>query len=452
MFCSWINNAIFYHIYPLGFCGAPRNNDFFSAPQFRMSKLYDWTNHLLNLGVNAVYFGPIFESSSHGYDTADYYHIDRRLGSKEDFIELFNHLHLNGIKVIVDGVFNHTGRNFWAFRDVLEHKENSRYCGWFKNLNFNSRSPFNDPFTYEGWENHYSLVKLNLDNCEVEQHLLGAVRMWIEELGVDGIRLDAADCVDMNFQKKLAAFTKGMKSDFFLLGEIIHGDYNLWANNSTLDSVTNYECYKGLYSSHNDKNYFEIAYALNRQFGEYGIYKQLPLYAFVDNHDVNRLASTLKDKSNLFLTYSLMMAMPGVPSIYYGSEAGVEGIKSNGSDDALRPSLELDNLYINDGGLISGIKKLAEIRKNNPALKYGTYRQLLVKSEQFAFAREFEGKKTIVVFNSSASNIDLNINAGGNYNGEYKDVLNSGHISICSNGNLHIDNLPPHASKILELN
>jgi glycosidase len=417
-----------------------------------MAKLYNWTEHLLNLGINAIYFGPLFESVSHGYDTADYYHIDRRLGSKEDFAALFSHLHSKGIKIIVDGVFNHVGRNFWAFRDVLEHKENSRFCSWFKNLNFNGRSPFNDPFTYEGWENHYNLVKLNLDNCEVEQHLLGAVRMWIEELGIDGIRLDAADCVDLNFQKKLSSFTKQLKSDFFLLGEIIHGDYNLWANSSTLDSVTNYECYKGLYSSHNDKNYFEIAYALNRQFGEYGIYKQLPLYSFVDNHDVNRLASTLKDKNNLLLTYSLMMTMPGVPSIYYGSEAGIEGIKSNGSDDQLRPCLDLDNMYNNGGnGLIQGIKKLAEIRKNSPALKYGTYRQLLVKSEQFAFEREHNGNRIIAVFNSSGSNIDININTGGN-NGEYKDIFNGGHISHCSNGNLHIDNLPPHSVKILGLN
>ena len=453
MSCNWINDTVFYHIYPLGFCGAPYNNDFFSNPDFRMHKLYDWTDHLLDLGINAIYFGPVFESTSHGYDTADYYHIDRRLGSKEDIIHLFRHLQSKGIKIVLDGVFNHVGRNFWAFRDVLEHKENSRYTGWFKGLNFNGHSPCGDPFTYEGWNNHYSLVKLDLNNYEVEQHLLGAVRMWIEELGIDGIRLDAADCVDVNFQKKLSSFTKQLKNDFFLLGEIIHGDYRRWANDTTLDSVTNYECYKGLYSSHNDKNYFELAYSLNRQFGEAGMYKHLPLYSFVDNHDVDRIASTINNKQNLYLTYCLLMTIPGVPSIYYGSEAGIEGKKVNGNDGPLRPCLELNNICNNGQGvLIHQIQQLISIRKSQSALKYGSYNQIHVNHEQFAFAREYNNEKVVVVLNSSDNSKELNIKLDMKFNGQYRDILNNGQNFACNNGNLYMNNLLPHSAMILALN
>ncbi len=263
---NWVNESIFYHIYPLGFCGAPQQNGQ-DAPVNRIGKLSGWIPHLRELGVNALYIGPVFESSEHGYDTRDYYNIDRRLGSNEDFKRLCRELHENGIRVVLDGVFNHVGREFWAFQDVQKNGSASPYCGWFHNLNFGGGSPLGDPFWYEGWQGHYNLVKLNLRNPDVVSHLLGAVGMWIDEFGIDGLRLDAADCVDMDFFHQLRNYCKGRNPDFWLMGEIIHGDYNRWANPGALDSVTNYECRKGLYSSHNDKNYFEIAYSLNRQIG-----------------------------------------------------------------------------------------------------------------------------------------------------------------------------------------
>ncbi|NDJ76693.1 MAG: alpha-amylase, partial [Chloroflexi bacterium] len=171
----WATDSVFYHIYPLGLCGAPFENDFSSPAVPRLEMLYGWLDHLDYLGVNAVYLGPLFESTSHGYDTVDYYHVDRRLGTNDTLKHLIADLHRRGIRVILDGVFNHVGRDFWAFYDVRQNLQNSPYCDWFAGLRFDARSPNGDPFTYLPWEHHYQLVKLNLDNPAVRAHLLGAV-------------------------------------------------------------------------------------------------------------------------------------------------------------------------------------------------------------------------------------------------------------------------------------
>ena len=267
---GWARDAVFYHIYPLGFCGAPEYNDF-SAPVPRLDKLYDWIGHLKDLGVTALYLGPVFQSTKHGYDTADYFQIDGRLGDNEGFAKLCGALHEAGIKVVLDGVFNHVGRDFWAFQDVQKNGQGSPYCGWFHDLNFGGPSPLGDPFWYTAWQGHYELVKLNLRNPDVVAHLLEAVGMWMDTFHIDGLRLDAADCVDFDFFRALKAFVRGKDPDFWLMGEIIHGDYARWANPELLDSVTNYECWKGLWSAHNTKNYFEIAHSLHdgqAAFGE----------------------------------------------------------------------------------------------------------------------------------------------------------------------------------------
>lgn len=398
---NWVNEAVFYHIYPLGFTGAPRYNEGEKTSANRIEKVLEWIPHLKELGVNAIYFGPIFQSIAHGYDTSNYYMTDSRLGSIEDFKRVFQVLHDNGIKIILDGVFNHVGRGFWAFNDVQHNLEQSKYKDWFYNLDFSKQSPAGDNFAYEMWEGNGDLVKLNLRNPDVCGHLLGAVKMWIDEFDIDGLRLDAADCVDKDFFRKLRSFTKGIKDDFWLMGEIIHGDYNEWANDEMLDSVTNYECWKGIYSSHNDKNYFEIAYSLKRQFGTKGIYKNLCLYNFVDNHDVNRIGSLLKTKKNLKNVYALAFFMPGVPSIYYGSEWGIKGKRGTGvgADEPLRPQLDIKELCDSNTDLIQHIKDIVAIRKESDAIKYGDYEELLVKNEQLVFVRTYGTEYKIVAFN-----------------------------------------------------
>lgn len=441
----WACEAVFYHIYPLGFCGAPERNDFASPETPRLEVLYEWIGHLLSLGVNALYLGPVFESSAHGYDTADYFRVDRRLGNQNVLIELVHTLHEKGIRVILDGVFNHVGRDFWAFRDVREKGRSSAYQDWFEGLSFEGRSPYKDPFRYEGWDGHYDLVKLNLKNPAVKEHLLQAVKMWIVDFKIDGLRLDAADCVDMDFLRELAAFSKGLRPDFWLVGEVVHGDYRKWVNESTLNSVTNYEVYKSLYSSHVDQNYFEIAYALNRQFGEQGLYRGLPLYNFADNHDVNRVASNLKEPAHLYPLYLLLFSIPGIPSIYYGSEWGIQGERRNGSDRQLRPRLELSSVSRKSPNrdLSQTIARLARIRRSSKALKYGRYRQLVVQPEQLAFARETAEEKVIVLVNAGTQAVSMEVSVPTSWGNQVEDLLNPGERSQIKDGKLRVDRIWP---------
>jgi len=427
----WAKDAIFYHIYPLGFCDAPTCNDFSSPACPRLDKILTWADHILSLNANALYLGPLFESTSHGYDTVDYFNVDRRLGDNRTLAYLVSQFHQRGVRVILDGVFNHTGRDFWAFRDVKEKGASSPFCTWFSGLRFDQSTPYHDPFTYDTWNGHYNLVKLNLSNPAVKAHLFKAVETWITQFDIDGLRLDAADCIDGQFLAELAQFCRRIKPDFWLMGEVVHGDYRRWANPAALDSVTNYECYKGLYSSHNDVNYFEIAYSLNRQFGEEGLYRGLDLYAFADNHDVNRLASMLKKPGHLYPLYVLLFSMPGIPSVYYGSEFGIEG-KKNGTDAPLRPSLELAAMVSGSPhpDLLPAIRRLAGLRRQLAPLRHGDYHQLHVSHEQFAFSRQAADTSVLVAVNAADSPVKLALNLPSIQQPYLWDVLNQEKVAV----------------------
>lgn len=447
----WAFNSVFYHFYPLGLCDAPGVNNQTSNEIPRLEKIFQWIAYLEELGVNAVLLGPLFESKTHGYDTIDLYKVDRRLGNNDTLKNLVGELHRRGFRVMLDGVFNHVGRDFPMFIDLLHKGKFSQYTNWFCGVNFMESTPYNDPFHYETWSGHYELVKLNLRNHDVRQYLLGAVERWINDLGIDGLRLDVADHLDHNFQRELSSFCKSRRPDFWLMGEVVHGDYRNWAQEGKLDSVTNYECYKGLYSSHNDANYFEIAYSLNRQFGEHGIYKNLPLFAFADNHDVNRVAVTINNKAHLYLLYCLLLTIPGVPSIYYGSEWALEGRKSNGGDWALRPCLEPGDLFRREKyeSLFDAICKFIQIRRNSPALKYGGYRQIHVNHRQFVFERRYEQEKVIVAVNSEDSPVSLLVNADEPDGCVFRDLLSDRRKFVVSGGKLSLD-LYPNRARILE--
>ncbi|EDT74475.1 MULTISPECIES: alpha-amylase family glycosyl hydrolase [Clostridium] len=430
----WIEDRVFYNIFTLGFCDVLEPSRIYEEKN-RLIKIEEWIPHLKKMSINAIYFGPVFESSYHGYDTRDYLNIDKRLGTNEDFKDLCKKLHENDIKIVLDGVFNHVGREFWAFKDIQKNGRNSKYCSWFSGLNFDSRSPMGDDFNYESWNGCYDLVKLNLWNRDVVEYLLHAVEFWIDEFDIDGLRLDAADKIIFDFFKELKIFTEKKKDNFWLMGEIIHGDYNRWANKDSLDSVTNYECYKGIYSSHNDKNYFEIAYSLNRMFGNGGIYKDLCLYNFVDNHDVNRLASTLKVQEYLFNVYTILYTMPGVPSIYYGSEYGIKAVKGDKTDLPLRPSVdEIENYEDKNNELFDHIEKLGRIRAVSEALKNGNYEQVIIKNEQYVFSRTSKNDKIYIVLNLSdkESYLDFNISfeEGKDLLSDKDDIIKGGDVSI----------------------
>ncbi len=405
----------------------------------RLGSLYPWLDEMQRLGANALYLGPIFQSMSHGYDTVDYYVVDRRLGDNDSFARFAQSIHERGIKLILDGVFNHVGRDFWAFKDVQAHGEHSAYKDWFHNLRFEGQSPMGDPFTYEGWQGHYSLVKLNLAHPHVRDHLFDAVGLWMDQFGIDGLRLDAADCLDFDFLRALHTFTKSRRSDFWLMGEVVHGDYKQWVNPETLDSVTNYECYKGLYSSLAEANYFEIAYGLKRQFGLDGIYQGLLLYNFVDNHDVDRVASKFEKPALLYPLYLLLFTMPGIPSIYYGSEFGIKAVKEEWSDTPLRPALDLGVLESDppQPELPGTIRRLADLRFGSPALLAGDYEELLVSHKQLAFLRRSEGEAVVVLLNSDVNPVDIEFDLPWQ-EGVLRDDLNGGEVFQFENSRLRI--------------
>ncbi len=402
----WAEESVFYQIYPLGLCGAPWEND--GQQAHRVGRIGEWAGHIKKLGADAVYLSPIFESDSHGYDTRDYRKVDCRLGTNEDFAQVCRTLHGQGIRVVLDGVFNHVGRGFWAFQDVRERKWDSPYKDWF-HLSFDGNSNYDDGFWYEGWEGHYELVKLNLRTPAVADYLLDCVKYWVEQFDIDGLRLDVAYCLDRDFLARLRQFTEGLKPDFFLVGETLHGDYNQWVNDRMCHSCTNYECYKGLYSSLNSMNLFEIVHSLKRQFGPepWTLYKGKHLLSFVDNHDVTRVASILTNPNHLPLIYGLLFGMPGIPCVYYGSEWGVRGEKSQG-DAALRPCLERPEW----NGLTDQIAAMAKARRNSPALCRGDFRELVLTNRQTIFQRQTENQRVLVAINADDQPYIAHFDAG----------------------------------------
>lgn len=433
----WAYEGIFYQIYPIGFCGAPTAND--GKTVSRILKLKDWSSYLESLGISSILLNPIFESDNHGYDTRDYKKIDCRLGTNEDFAEVCKDLHAHNVKIVLDGVFNHVGRGFWAFKDVQEKKWDSPYKDWFC-INFDGNSCYNDGFWYEGWEGHFELVKLNLANSAVVDYLLECVKGWIDEFDIDGLRLDVAYCLDRNFMKRLRSFCQELKPDFALIGEVLFGDYNQIVNDEMLHSCTNYECYKGIYSSFNSMNMFEIAHSLNRQYGpeQWCIYRGKHLMSFVDNHDVTRIASILTNKNHLPLTCGLLLGMPGVPCIYYGSEWGEEGVKAPNNDYALRPCFEEPK----PNELTEEIKKMIHVRTGSNALCHGSYRNVVLTNHQLIFERRTDDERMLVAINASDAPFTAH---NGELGGTMTDLLTGNEIQM--SGQLE---MPPYSVQYLK--
>ena len=422
---SWYNEAIFYHIYPLGLTGAPKTNDY-GAPVSRLNTLLPWIDHIKEIGCTALYIGPLFESVGHGYETTDYKKLDSRLGTNEDLKNFVAVCHEKGIKVIFDGVFNHTGRDFFAFKDIQQNREHSRYLNWYCNINFGGNNEYNDGFSYENWGGYNLLVKLNQRNPEVQNYICDVIRFWVSEFNVDGIRLDAADVLDFDFMRALRRTAAEVKEDFWLMGEVIHGDYSRWVNGETLHSVTNYALHKALYSGHNDHNYFEIAHTVKYLL----TMGNLDLYNFVDNHDVERIYTKLSNKAHFAPVHVLLYTLPGIPSIYYGSEFGIEGKKEKFSDDSLRPALNLkdyaDATTTNPNTAL--IAALGKVRQHTPALSYGSYAELQLTNRQFAFARDLDGVRVIVTVNNDDNAAGMNLPAGNC--AEYVGALTGQKVSV----------------------
>ncbi len=431
---AWYDEAVFYHIYPLGMTGAPKQNPY-GEPVHRLNTLLPWISHIKEIGCNALYIGPLFESVGHGYETTDYKKLDSRLGTNNDLTNFVAECHKQGIRVILDGVFNHTGRDFFAFQDIKQNRESSQYKDWYCNVNFYGNNSYNDGFSYENWGGYDLLVKLNQHNPAVKDYICDVIRFWVSEFDIDGIRLDAADVMDFNYMKALRQVANEVKADFWLMGEVIHGNYSQWANDGTLHSVTNYMLHKALYSAHNDHNYFEVAHTIKYVSNMVG--DRLKLYTFADNHDVERIYTKLANKAHFTPVHVMLYTLPGIPSIYYGSEFGIEGRKERGSDDSLRPMLNYDDYKdsTNSNPCTKLISALGKIRQNTPALCFGDYRELELQTTYFAYERTFNNQSVIVTVNNSDNDANMSLPCGnfkeyvGALSGETVSV-NGGHIQV----------------------
>ncbi len=437
---AWYDEAVFYHIYPLGLTGAPKTNDY-TEQEHRLNTLIPWISHIREIGCNALYIGPLFESVGHGYETTDYKKLDSRLGDNKDLANFVAECHKQGIRVILDGVFNHTGRDFFAFKDIQKNRENSPYKDWYCNVNFYGNNEYNDGFSYDNWGGYNLLVKLNQRNPAVRDYICDVIRFWVSEFDIDGIRLDAADVLDFDFMKALRHLANEVKPDFWLMGEVIHGDYSRWVNECTLHSVTNYQLHKALYSGHNDHNFFEIAHTVKRLYEMGGNRPDgLKLYNFVDNHDVERIYTKLVNKAHYVPVHVLLYTLPGVPSIYYGSEFGIEGRKERFSDDSLRPALCLDDYKdaLSDNICTKTVASLGHARQKIKALSYGDYKELLLMNRQYAYSRNFENETAVITVNNDDSSYVMTVPAG---NADTYIGILSGEKVAQVNGNIVV-NIP----------
>ena len=443
---AWYDEAIFYHIYPLGLTGAPKENSY-GEPVHRLNTLIPWIEHIRNIGCTALYIGPLCESVGHGYETTDYKKLDSRLGTNEDLKTFVTECHAQGIRVIFDGVFNHTGRDFFAFKDIQKNREQSPYRDWYCNVNFYGNNEYNDGFSYDNWGGYNLLVKLNQRNPAVKDYICDVIRFWVSEFDIDGIRLDAADVLDFDFMKALRQTANEVKPEFWLMGEVIHGDYTRWVNEGTLHSVTNYQLHKALYSGHNDHNYFEIAHTVRRLYEMGGNRPDgLKLYNFVDNHDVERIYTKLQNKAQFFPVHVLLYTLPGIPSVYYGSEFGIEGKKERYSDDSLRPALHLADYKnaVTENPCTRLITALGRIRQQTKALSLGDYKELLLTNRQYAFSRDLNGTSVVVTVNNDENPAQIHVAAGNG--GAYVGALSGVKVPV-EQGQINVT-LQPNSGEI----
>jgi len=429
----WTADAVFYHIYALSFAQAPFNNDY-NTQGHGFNEIRKWIPHIKSIGCNAVLLSPVLKAKTHGYDVTDYYTVDNRMGTNDDFRDFVSACHDNGIRVVLDSVFNHCGRDFFAFKEL--QNGNRDYGSWYHQVNFGETNPLGDPFTYDTWSGYYELPKFNLHNDAVRRYLIEVAEFLIDTFDIDGMRLDAANELDFRFMNELRIATAAKKQDFWLMGEVVHGDYARWVCPDLIHSVTNYIIYKSLYSSHNDNNLYELAHCQQQSVPNQG----LPLYNFVDNHDQPRVASNIGNPEFLRTLYSLLFTLPGIPSIYYGSEWGIQGVKAHDSDGPLRPYIDIENPPNDVPWLEDYIRKLAGIRAGQNALKYGGYRQVYLEYRKpLVFERRYNDERIFVAINIGGEHEHINLSheSGGSF------------IDLLSGETTQHPTVPPYSSLIL---
>ncbi len=409
---EWVKDAIFYQIFPDRFANGDPDNDppnvqkWGSPPTawgFQGGDLRGIIQHLdylLDLGINAIYLNPIFLSpSTHRYNTSDYYQIDPKLGTMGDFRELVQSVHRNGMHLILDGVFNHVGRGFFAFVDVLENCEKSPYKHWFHIKGF-PLTAFDDdkPINYEGWWNHKSLPKLNTANKQVRKYIYDVARYWVEQ-GIDGWRLDVPNEIDDDaFWGDFRKVVREANREAYLVGEI--WDVNpRWANDRHFDGLTNYPVRDALVALLQGKeNAVQFDARIGTLLKTYDRENLSAMYIPLDSHDTERFKTMVAGNiDKLKLAFLFQMAYPGAPAIYYGDEVGVEG----GKDPDSRRAFPWNEDEWNQD-LRTWVKSLITLRKQTACLRRGDFARLVADDVIYAFARIMDEDKVIVALNASA--------------------------------------------------
>ena len=318
---AWVEHAIWWQVYPLGFVGAFPADPVPTADEHRLRRIASWFDHALELGASGIALGPVFASQTHGYDTVDHFAIDPRLGDDSDFDHLIAEARGRGLRILLDGVFNHVGTEFGRHRDAVAGGDDS----WFRK----GRNGF---ATFEG---HDGLITLNHRNPAVVDYVVDVMLHWLRR-GADGWRLDAAYAVPDAFWAEVLPRVRSEFADAWFVGEVIHGDYAGTVAASTFDSVTQYELWKAVWSSLNDGNFHELDHALTRH--DEFLETFVPM-TFLGNHDVTRIASQLDDERYVGHALALLLTIGGTPTVYAGDEWAYRGVKEErfGGDDAVRP-------------------------------------------------------------------------------------------------------------------
>jgi len=397
---DWIRHAVWWQVYPLGFVGAEPKARSEPGVVHRLDRLRAWLDYAVELGVSGLALGPVFASSTHGYDTIDHFRIDPRLGDESDFDALLHAAHARGLRVLLDGVFNHVGHAFPAFQQVLARGPLAPRGSWFR-LSWQLGSQAESEPDYVAFEGHRQLVALNHDEPAVADYVTQVMSHWLSR-GADGWRLDAAYAVPPRFWSTVLPRVRAVHPDAYIFGEVIHGDYAAIVRKSGLDAITQYELWKAIWSALNDRNFFELAWALDRHNRFLESFAPL---TFLGNHDVTRLASRLADDRHLPHALAVLFTCGGTPSIYAGDEQAFRGVKEDraGGDDAIRPPFPPTPAELAPYGwpMYRLHQKLIALRRRNPWLHQARTSPVSLAKEHFTYEVRHGDRSLVVSLNLS---------------------------------------------------
>ena len=382
---GWVDHLIGWHVYPLGFVGAPARLES-QEVSHRLAHLEAWLDHAVALGCSGLALGPVFSSASHGYDTLDYFTIDPRLGDDDDFDHLLQAAHARGLSVLLDGVFNHVSRRNRIVQDAQSAGPDSdagrmvRWCAGRLDV----------------FEGHSDLVALNHDNPAVREHVTRIMNYWCGR-GVDGWRLDAAYSVNPEFWAAVLPSVREKYPDVWIFGEVIHGDYAGIVRASGMDSVTQYELWKGIWSSIESRNFFELDHALGRHNEFSDAFTPM---TFVGNHDVTRIASRVGQDGAVLAT-AILATIGGIPLIYYGDELAYRGVKEErfGGDDDIRPVFPASPADLSNLGAdtLRAHQSLLGLRRRHPWLVDARTESLDLTNERYVYRTGVPGVEPLIV-------------------------------------------------------